>query len=71
MAANRHTILTPAERTRRQEAFRKALAQVRLEGLEPDPVIFDYADRYSRGELTIEEAVAEFTARVTRSAAAR
>lgn len=57
--------MSPEEQARRHEAMRNALVQVRLEGLEPDPIFFEYAERYSRGELTIAEALADYTERVT------
>jgi antitoxin VbhA-like protein len=53
-----HTTLSTEEQNRRRLAMRRALAQVRLEGLEPDPAVFEYVDRYICGEITIEEAVA-------------
>ncbi len=37
---------------------------MRLEGLEPHPLFFTYADRYIRGKITLDEAVADFIARV-------
>ena len=64
-----HGVLSAEEQERRRQAMRGALAKVRLEGLEPDPVFFEYAERYSRGEITLEDAVADFTRRV-RSVAA-
>ena len=57
--------MSPEEQARRHEAMRNALVQVRLEGLEPDPIFFEYAERCSRGELTIAEALADYTERVT------
>jgi len=33
-------------------------AQVRLEGLEPDPAVFAYVARYICGKMSIEEAMA-------------
>ena len=57
--------MSPEEQAQRREAMRNALVQVRLEGLEPDPIFFEYAERYSRGELTIAEALADYTERVT------
>ena len=57
--------MSSEEQARRREAMRNALVQVRLEGLEPDPIFFEYAERYSRGELTIAEALADYTERVT------
>lgn len=62
MSMKKQTALSTAEQERRREAMRDALAQVRLERLEPDPAFFDYAERYARGEITIDEAVADFIA---------
>jgi hypothetical protein len=45
---------------RRRQVMAEALAQVRLEGLEPDPIFFTYVERYSRGEITLAEALAEY-----------
>jgi len=52
------------EQERRRKAVQDALVNTRLEGLEPDPIYFEYAERYVRGEITIAEAVADYLARV-------
>jgi hypothetical protein len=57
-------MLSPEEETQRRKAIQDALIQERLEGLEPDPVFFDYADRYARGEITVAEAIADYLARI-------
>ena len=54
------------EQEQRQAALRDALAQVRLEGMEPHPAFFDYAEAYVRGEITIDEAVARFVTQIQR-----
>jgi antitoxin VbhA-like protein len=54
------------EQGQRRAALRDALAQVRLEGMEPHPAFFDYAEAYVRGEITIDEAVARFVAEIQR-----
>ena len=54
------------EQEQRRTALRDALAQVRLEGLEPHPAFFAYAEAYIRGEITIDEAVARFVADIQR-----
>ena len=51
------------EQERRRKAICEALVNTRLENLEPDPIFFEYAERYARGEITIAEAVADFLAR--------
>lgn len=48
------------EQQRRREVMRAALAQVLLEGMHPDAAYYDYVERYSRGELTLDEAIADF-----------
>ena len=58
MSRHHHSALSAEEQDRRRLAMQRALAQVRLEGLEPDPVVFEYVERYIRGEITIEDAVA-------------
>lgn len=58
MSDQYQTALSTEEQDRRRLAMRRALAQVRLEGLEPDPAVFEYVERYICGEITIEEAVA-------------
>lgn len=57
MSRDYHTNLSMEAQDRRRLAMRRALAQVRLEGLEPDPAVFEYVDRYICGEITIEYAV--------------
>ena len=52
------------EQARRCHVMSEALAQVRLEGLEPNPVFFTYVERYSRGEITLAEALADYAERV-------
>ncbi|HLY31423.1 MAG TPA: antitoxin VbhA family protein [Ktedonobacterales bacterium] len=59
---NHSTTLSPEEQTRRRTVMREALAQVRLEGLEPDPIVFTYIERYARGEMTLADAIATYTA---------
>jgi hypothetical protein len=66
-----HTALPAEEQARRRDALNNALAQVRLEGMEPDATFFDYAERYVRGETTLDAAVADFVRRVTRATATR
>jgi len=50
------------EQERRRKAVHEALINTRLENLEPDPVFFEYAERYVRGEMTVAEAVADYLA---------
>ncbi len=56
------TIVSPEEQARRRKIMQEALAQVRMEGLEPDPIIFTYIERYARGEMTLADAITEYTA---------
>lgn len=58
--------LSIEEQEQRRTALRDALAQVRLEGLEPHPAFFTYAEAYIRGDITIDEAVARFIAEIQR-----
>ncbi|HST88262.1 MAG TPA: antitoxin VbhA family protein [Ktedonobacterales bacterium] len=58
MSHHHHTTLSTEGQDRRRLAMQRALAQVRLEGLEPDPAVFAYVERYIRGEITVEDAVA-------------
>jgi hypothetical protein len=37
-----------------------------MEGMEPHPAFFEYAERYVRGEITLDAAVADFAHRVRR-----
>lgn len=64
MSTAEQATLSMEEQERRRQVMRAALTQVRLEGLEPDPIFFEYADRYSRGEMTLAEAIADYTRRV-------
>ncbi len=54
------TPLPPEEQTRRRKIMQEALAQVRLEGLEPDPFVFPYIERYVRGEITLADVRAAY-----------
>lgn len=49
---------TTTQEQRRRAAIRHGLAQVRIESMEPSPLFFELAERYIRGEITIEEAIA-------------
>ncbi len=55
---------SPEEQARRRKIIEDALVQVRLDGIEPDPIFFEYAEHYVRGEITIEEAIADYSARL-------
>ena len=57
--------LSPQEQVCRRKAMRDALTNARLEGLEPDPIFFEYVERYVHGDLTLAEILADYTARVT------
>lgn len=52
------------EQIERQTAVQNALASQRMEGLEPDPRVVEDAEKWARGEMTIQTAVADFKARV-------
>ena len=54
--------LSREEQARRRKIMQDALVQVRLENLELDPIIFEYIERYARGEMTLADAIAEYTA---------
>ncbi len=60
MSKTEQTALSVKEQQRRREAIIQAVAQVRLEGPEPDAVFFTYAERYIQGEITLAEAVADY-----------
>ena len=50
----------------RLAAVRDAVANQRLEGLEPDPAAIAALERAARGELAFDDALAAYLARVTR-----
>jgi hypothetical protein len=54
--------ITDQERTERQARVTRALASVRLEGLEPTESAKAVFDRYAAGELTTQEMAAEIQA---------
>ena len=56
--------LSAEEQARRRQAVDDALVNTRLEGLEPDPIFFVYVERYVHGEITLTEAIADYTARL-------
>lgn len=61
---NRQITLPPAEQERRRKVMQDALTNARLESLEPDPIFFAYVERYVCGEMTLAEAIADYTKRV-------
>lgn len=64
MSTARKATLPVDEQERRRLAMRRALAHVRMEGLEPDPIYAEYVDRYCAGEITLEDAIADYLRRV-------
>jgi len=54
--------ITDQERTERQARVARAVASVRLEGLEPTEAARAIFDRYVAGDLTTEEMAAEIQA---------
>ena len=54
--------ITDQERTERQARVTRALASVRLEGLEPTEAAKSVFDRYVAGDLTTREVAAEIQA---------
>jgi len=54
--------ITDRERTERQARVARALASVRLEGLEPTAAAKAVFDRYVAGDLTTQEMAAEIQA---------
>ncbi len=54
--------ITDQERAERQSRVARAVASVRLEGLEPTDAAKAVFDRYVAGELTTEEMAAEIRA---------
>lgn len=56
--------LSQPEQEHRTKAMEDALANVRLAGLEPDPIIFTSIERYVRGDMTLTEAIADYSARL-------
>lgn len=54
--------ITPDESVQRRERVARALASVRLEGLEPTDAAKAVFDRYVAGDLTIQEIAAEIRA---------
>ena len=54
--------ITDQERTERQARVTRALASVRLEGLEPTEAARAVFDRYVAGDLTTQEMAAEIQA---------
>ena len=54
--------ITDLERTERQSRVARAVASVRLEGLEPTEAARAIFDRYISGDLTTQEMAAEIRA---------
>jgi hypothetical protein len=59
-------MISKQEQMKRQKAMENALANQRLEGLEPDPQTIADSERWTRGEITIEEMIAIYIDRVRR-----
>jgi hypothetical protein len=60
--AGRFQPITDQERTERQARVARAVASVRLEGLEPTDAAKAVFDRYVAGDLTTEEMAVEIRA---------
>jgi hypothetical protein len=71
MSTREHIALSAEEQQRRREVLQRALAQVRLEGLEPDPAFFEYAERYCHGEITLDDAISDFVQKISRLTSTR
>lgn len=57
-------MLSKEKQIERSAIVRSALASQRIEGLEPDATVIEDAQRWARGEITIDAAVAAYKARV-------
>ncbi len=57
-------MLSEQEQIERQKTVQNALASQRIEGLEPDAIVIEDAEKWVRGEITIDTAVANYKARV-------
>lgn len=57
-------MLSEQEQTERRQTVQNALASQRIEGLEPDAIVIQDAEKWVRGEISIDTAVANYKARV-------
>ncbi len=57
-------MIAEQEQIERRAAVQNALANQRMEGLEPDAKVVEDAQKWARGEKTICQAVAELKARL-------
>ena len=57
-------MLSKEKQIERSAIVRSALASQRIEGLEPDATVIEDAQRWARGEINIDAAVAAYKARV-------
>jgi hypothetical protein len=57
-------MLSEQEQIERQQTVQNALASQRIEGMEPDAIVIEDAEKWVRGEITIDTAVANYKARV-------
>ena len=55
-------MISGQERARREAAYRSALASQAMEGLQPAPSVLLDMQRYTRGELTIQQALDNYRA---------
>ncbi len=62
-------MIAEQEQVARQTVVKNALASQRLEGLEPERQVLEDAQKWARGEKTINQAIAEFKARLQRAPA--
>jgi hypothetical protein len=57
-------MLSEQQLAERLETVQDALGSQRLEGLEPDAMVIQDAERWARGEITIDTAVSNYKARL-------
>ena len=59
-------MLSKEEQIKRLVGLQSDLASQRMEGLEPDATVIEDAEKWARGEITIEAAIKAYKARLRR-----
>ena len=57
-------MLSKQKQLERLAGLQSGLASQRMEGLEPDPQVIEDAEKWARGEMTIQAAIDAYKARL-------
>ncbi|MCW8167030.1 hypothetical protein D8B22_19305 [Verminephrobacter aporrectodeae subsp. tuberculatae] len=57
-------MITEQEQIERRAVVKNSLASQRIEGLEPDAKVMEDAEKWTRGEMTIDAIISDYKARM-------